>query len=87
MSTLKTWLRKYRRHGFEALKPQERSDGGRPRRLEEALLLAIEVQAKAYPHYSVQKLYETLQELRLLGDPPCITIRSCVWLKSRAGSR
>jgi putative transposase len=70
VSTLKTWLRKYRRHGFEALKPKERSDGGRPRRLEEALLRAIEVQAKAYPHYSVQKLYETLQELQLLGDPP-----------------
>ncbi len=70
VSTLKTWLRKYRRHGFEALKPKERSDGGRPRRLEEALLQAIELQAKAYPHYSVQKLYETLGELRLLGDPP-----------------
>jgi transposase InsO family protein len=70
VSTLKTWLRKYRRHGFEALKPKVRSDGGRPRRLEETLLKAIEVQAKAYPHYSVQKLYETLQELQLLGDPP-----------------
>ena len=70
VSTLKTWLRKYRRQGFEALKPRKRSDGGRPRRLEEALLQAIELQAKAYPHYSVQKLYETLQELHLLGDPP-----------------
>ena len=70
VSTLKTWLRKYRRQGFEALKPRKRSDGGRPRRLEDSLQLAIEVQAKAYPHYSVQKLYETLQELHLLGDPP-----------------
>ena len=70
VSTLKTWLRKYRRQGFEALKPRKRSDGGRPRRLEESLLKAIEVQAKAYPHYSVQKLYETLRELHLLGDPP-----------------
>lgn len=70
VSTLKTWLRKYRRHGFEALKPKDRSDGGRPRRLDDALLLAIQVQCQAYPHYSVQKLYETLQELHLLGDPP-----------------
>ena len=70
VSTLKTWLRKYRRQGFEALKPRKRSDGGRPRRLEDSLQMAIEVQAKAYPHYSVQKLYETLQELHLLGDPP-----------------
>ncbi len=70
VSTLKTWLRKYRRQGFEALKPRKRSDGGRPRRLEDSLQMAIEVQAKAYPHYSVQKLYETLGELHLLGDPP-----------------
>jgi len=70
VSTMKTWLRKYRRQGFEALKPQGRSDGGRPRRLEEEWLKVIEIQCKAYPHYSVQKLYETLRELHLLGDPP-----------------
>ena len=70
VSTMKTWLRKYRRQGFEALKPQGRSDGGRPRRLAEEWLKVIEIQCKAYPHYSVQKLYETLRELHLLGEPP-----------------
>ena len=32
VSTLKSWLKKYRKHGFEGLKPKNRSDGGRPRR-------------------------------------------------------
>ena len=39
VSTLKTWLRKYRRQGFEALKPRKRSDGGRPRRLEGCFII------------------------------------------------
>ena len=30
VSTMKTWLKKYRKGGFDALKPRSRSDGGRP---------------------------------------------------------
>ena len=56
-STMKSWLRAYRTGGFEALKPKNRSDGGRPRRLDAHSLKAIEVKCKAYPGFSVQKLY------------------------------
>jgi putative transposase len=35
VSTMKAWLKKYRKRGFEALKPKERCDGGRPRRLDD----------------------------------------------------
>jgi len=70
VSTLKSWLKKYRKHGFEGLKPKNRSDGGRPRRLDCQSLKAIEVKCKAYPYWTVQKLYEELRNQSLLGDPP-----------------
>jgi len=70
VSTMKTWLRKYRKGGFDTLKPRSRSDGGRPRRLDEQTLKVIEVKCKAYPSFSVQKLYEDLRDQNLLGQPP-----------------
>lgn len=70
VSTMKSWLRVYRRHGFNALKPKKRSDGGRPRRLNDQLLKVIEVKCKAFPNFSAQKLYEELRDQKLLGDPP-----------------
>ena len=70
VSTMKAWLRKYRKGGFDALKPKTRSDGGRPKRLDEGLLKAIEIKCKAHPFLPVQKLYETLRDQDLLGQPP-----------------
>ncbi len=70
VSTMKAWLRKYRKGGFDALKPKTRSDGGRPKRLDEGLLKAIEIKCKAHPSLSGQKLYEMLREQDLLGHPP-----------------
>jgi putative transposase len=70
VSTMKSWLRLYRKGGFEALKPKSRSDSGRPRRLDEQTLKAIEIKCKAYPYWTVQKLYENLRDQRLLGEPP-----------------
>jgi len=70
VSTMKSWLRAYRKHGFDALKPKQRSDGGRPRRLNDQLLKVIEVKCKAYPNFTAQKLYEELRDQKLLGDPP-----------------
>jgi putative transposase len=69
VSTMKAWLRKYRKGGFDALKPQTRSDGGRPKRLDEGLLKAIEIKCKDHPSLSGQKLYEMLRDQDLLGHP------------------
>jgi putative transposase len=69
VSTMKAWLRKYRKGGFDTLKPKDRSDGGRPRRFDEGLLKAIEIKCKAHPFFSVQKLYEELRDQDLLGHP------------------
>jgi transposase InsO family protein len=70
VSTMKTWLRLYRKGGFEALKPKSRADSGRPRRLNDQTLKAIEIKCKAYPYWTVRKLYENLKDQSLLGDPP-----------------
>ena len=70
VATLKRWLRLYRQRGFEALKPKPRSDAGRPRRLRGEALAAIRGKCKAYPHWTVKKLYEDLQQHDQLGDPP-----------------
>jgi len=70
VSTLKGWLRAYRKKGFDALKPKERSDMGRPKRLDDEMLKAVEIKCKAYPHWTVQKLYENLVDQNLLGQPP-----------------
>ena len=69
VSTMKSWLKRYRRDGFEGLKPRSRSDGGRPRRLDAQMLQVVEVKCKAYPFWSVQRLYEELTQQHLLGDP------------------
>jgi len=70
VSTLKSWLRNYRRKGLEGLKPKSRSDGGRPRRMTEEMLQAVQVKCKAYPYWTVQKLHEHLAAQGLLGEPP-----------------
>jgi putative transposase len=70
VSTMKAWLRKYRKGGFDALQPQNRSDGGRSKRLGEGMLKAIEIKCKAHPSFSVQQLYEELRDHDLLGHPP-----------------
>ena len=70
VSTLKSWLKAYRKNGFESLKPKIRSDKGRPRRANPKLLDAIRVQCKAYPYITVKRLYERLTEQGLIGIPP-----------------
>ncbi len=69
-STMKSWLRNYREKGFDGLKPKSRSDGGRPRRLTPEMLDVIQVTCKAYPNWSIQKLYEDLVAEDMLGIPP-----------------
>lgn len=70
VSTFKRWLKLYRKGGFEALLPKPRTDRGRPRRLNGDVLGAIRVKCKAFPHWTVTRLYEDLKDNHLLGDPP-----------------
>jgi transposase len=54
---MKTWLKKYRKKGFDALKPKSRAGGGRPKRLDEEALKVIEVKCKAFEVDNVNDLW------------------------------
>lgn len=70
LSTLKSWLKAYRKFGFDGLKPKIRSDKGRPRKAGPQLMDAIRVQCKAYPYLTVKRLHEMLTEKGQIGAPP-----------------
>jgi transposase InsO family protein len=70
VSTFKRWLRLYRKRGFDGLKPVTRADMGRPRRLGAEQMAAVRGKCKAFPHWTVKKLYEDLLASGQLGDPP-----------------
>jgi len=70
VSTLKSWLKIYKKEGFHGLYPKKRCDSGRPRKTTKDMENVIRARCKAYPHMTVQKLYETLKADHLLGSPP-----------------
>lgn len=70
VSTMKLWLKAYREKGFDGLLPRKRADGGRPRRIGEKEMAAIAGKCRAFPHWSVQKLYEELLDHNQLGEKP-----------------
>ena len=69
-STMKGWLKKFRHDGLKGLRPKPRADLGRPRRLDDSAMEAVRVRCKAFPHYNVTMLHQSLQTDGLLGDPP-----------------
>lgn len=70
VSTLKSWLKAYRKDGFQGLKPKIRSDKGRPRKADSQMMDAIKVQCKAYPYLTAKRLHEMLAQKGQIGDPP-----------------
>ena len=58
--TFKRWLGLYRDKGFDALKPKVRKDRGRPRKIGSEIIKAIEGKCKAFPNWTVQRLYDNL---------------------------
>jgi putative transposase len=70
LSTFKRWLRLYRKNGFEGLMPKARTDMGRPRRMGPEHMAALRGKCKAYPYWTVKRLYEDLLAAGQLGEPP-----------------
>ena len=75
--TFKSWLRSYRRHGLEGLKPKSRSDCGRPRAVSPALSEAIRKILAGHPRMGVPQLRERLigQGLISSRSPSPATLR------------
>jgi transposase InsO family protein len=70
VSTYKEWLKRYREHGFEGLKPTARADRGAPRRLGDDVVEAIKQRWEGNRLLTAQILYQQLASEGLLGDPP-----------------
>lgn len=60
--TIETWYRTYKKHGFEALLPSNRSDAGKPRKLDEDLQEQIQYLKTNYPRMSAAAIFRTLEE-------------------------
>jgi transposase InsO family protein len=58
--TLKKWLRKYRRKGFDSLMPKQRQDKGAPRKIGEVMGEVIRQHIFKYPGLSVAAIYRLL---------------------------
>lgn len=58
--TLKLWLKQYRRHGFDALKPKIREDKGDSRKITGNLAVAIQEAVKQYPVTSCAAIHRML---------------------------
>lgn len=69
-TTMKTWLNRYRKHGFIAICPKTRSDKGRPRCLGPEQLKRIKEKRVECEPFSGRLFYETCLANGLLGDPP-----------------
>lgn len=61
VSTLKSWLARYRKGGFEALKPKPREDRGRPRALAAALIERAAQLKRELPARSVPQVIRMLE--------------------------
>jgi transposase InsO family protein len=70
--TFKTWLRDYRLHGFDGLKPKGRTDKGASRKMDTALALVIKEKFETFPQINISVLYRMLAaEGYINGGSPC----------------
>lgn len=69
-TTLKGWLNRYKKHGFNALIPKTRSDSGGFRRLSEEKRQLIRKLRKENLSLSVVQFYELAEREEILGIPP-----------------
>ncbi len=60
VGTYKSWLRKYRKGGFKAIKPKTRSDKGASRKINEALGAVIKETIEELPSLSDSGIYRIL---------------------------
>lgn len=60
VGTYKSWLRKYREGGINALKPKARNDKGNSRKIDKQLGNAIKESIEKYPGLSCSALYKLL---------------------------
>lgn len=78
--TIERWFYNYRKHGFEALKPRDRNDSGRVRKLDDEILGVIEHYVTTHPRMPATLIYEALisNHYITLKDVSCSTVQRYV---------
>lgn len=70
--TFKSWLRTYRREGFDGLKPKTRADKGESRSIDDYLDNIIRQKFDEFPSLTISGLYRMLSDQGLVQDgSPC----------------
>lgn len=78
--TFKEWLRLYRKHNFDGLKPQTRHDKGISRSIDNYLAVVIGQKFEKFPSITVSLLYRMLTEEGLIsgGSPSESAVRKFI---------
>jgi len=83
--TLRDWLKRYRRGGFDALLPRSRSDRGQSRRLPDTAAEALIALKEQYPRLSVRLLIARARESGAVAADQALPISTVYRLFQREG--
>ena len=70
-TTMKSWLHRYKKHGFSGIQPKQRNDTGSFRKLDELTREKIRLLRKEWPEVTTVYFYDRCLKADLLGHPPC----------------
>ena len=85
LETLRDWLKRYRRGGFDALLPKPRTDRGRSRALAPEVAERLIALKEASPNLSIPQLLRVAIERGIATDPQALPRATVHRLFSRAG--
>lgn len=83
--TLRDWLKRYRKGGFDALLPKARTDRGRSRALPQAVADALLTLKEEQPHLSIPQLVRVAHERGAVPESMTLPHSTVHRLLSRAG--
>lgn len=69
-NTMKTWLHRYKKHGFSAITPTARADKNGYRKISPELIIKLKELRREWPELSVPMFYKKCLEKNILSTPP-----------------
>lgn len=85
VTTMRDWLRSYRRGGFDALKPKGRTDVGSTRRIPPAVVDLLITLKEEHPRWAVRAIIAELRQSALVPDSLALPVSTVHRLLARRG--
>jgi putative transposase len=85
VTTMRDWLRSYRRGGFDALKPKGRADAGSARRIPPAVVDLLATLKEEHPHWAVWAVIAEARTSALVPDSLPLPVSTVYRLLARRG--